>query len=166
MGAWGISRPGRRVVICTYVLLLFLREKSYCLSSYSSSWDPCLHYSSELHLVQMQKYYQRPPCLCPFPALLQPTDHLRTQHSPASPAHMDWSAHFPFFVSPEQTSNPGEPPRMSQPVEMADVGCGFGGLLVALSPVFPNTLMIGTYISSLPTTPTISLPPRPAEDQV
>jgi hypothetical protein len=28
-------------------------------------------------------------------------------------------------------------------VEIADIGCGFGGLLVALSPLFPNTLMLG-----------------------
>ena len=32
-------------------------------------------------------------------------------------------------------------------VEFADIGCGYGGLLVQLSPMFPNTLMIG--ISSL-----------------
>ena len=28
-------------------------------------------------------------------------------------------------------------------VEFADIGCGYGGLLVQLSPMFPNTLMIG-----------------------
>ena len=32
---------------------------------------------------------------------------------------------------------------MARQVEMADIGCGFGGLLVALSPLFPDTLMIG-----------------------
>ena len=28
-------------------------------------------------------------------------------------------------------------------VEFADIGCGYGGLLVQLSPMFPQTLMIG-----------------------
>jgi tRNA (guanine-N7-)-methyltransferase len=28
-------------------------------------------------------------------------------------------------------------------VEFADVGCGFGGLLVKLSPLYPDTLMLG-----------------------
>ena len=28
-------------------------------------------------------------------------------------------------------------------VEFADVGCGYGGLLVQLSPMFPRQLMIG-----------------------
>lgn len=31
-------------------------------------------------------------------------------------------------------------------VEFADVGCGYGGLLVALAPLFPNTLMLGLEI--------------------
>jgi hypothetical protein len=29
-------------------------------------------------------------------------------------------------------------------VEIADIGCGFGGLLFALAPKFPDTLMLGT----------------------
>lgn len=31
-------------------------------------------------------------------------------------------------------------------VEFADVGCGFGGLLVSLAPLYPNTLMLGLEI--------------------
>ncbi|PVU93996.1 hypothetical protein BB559_003110 [Furculomyces boomerangus] len=31
-------------------------------------------------------------------------------------------------------------------VEFADIGCGYGGLLVALAPLFPNTLMLGMEI--------------------
>jgi len=29
--------------------------------------------------------------------------------------------------------------------EFADVGCGFGGLLIALAPLYPDTLMLGMY---------------------
>ena len=32
---------------------------------------------------------------------------------------------------------------------MADVGCGFGGLLTALAPMFPDTLILGEFGSSL-----------------
>jgi tRNA (guanine-N7-)-methyltransferase len=31
-------------------------------------------------------------------------------------------------------------------VEFADVGCGYGGLLVQLSPMFPDKLMVGMEI--------------------
>ncbi len=31
-------------------------------------------------------------------------------------------------------------------VEFADVGCGFGGLLIKLAPIFPDKLMIGMEI--------------------
>jgi tRNA (guanine-N7-)-methyltransferase len=33
---------------------------------------------------------------------------------------------------------------ITQDVEIADIGCGFGGLLFALSPKFPSTLILGT----------------------
>ncbi|KAJ1646758.1 tRNA (guanine-N(7)-)-methyltransferase (tRNA(m7G46)-methyltransferase) [Coemansia erecta] len=35
--------------------------------------------------------------------------------------------------------------KMAQ-VEFADIGCGYGGLLVALAPLYPNTLMVGMEI--------------------
>jgi tRNA (guanine-N7-)-methyltransferase len=63
--------------------------------------------------------------------------------SPSSPQDIDWSMHYPAFaVKPvgERT-----PPAMIKNVEIADIGCGFGGLLVALSPIFPETLMLGTF---------------------
>jgi tRNA G46 methylase TrmB len=62
--------------------------------------------------------------------------HDYTQHiydfipSPASPEEMDWSPHYP-----------NQPDRR---VEFADIGCGFGGLLIALAPMYPETLMLGS----------------------
>ncbi len=35
------------------------------------------------------------------------------------------------------------PERKDQQVEVADIGCGFGGLLFALAPRCPNTLILG-----------------------
>lgn len=50
---------------------------------------------------------------------------------PISPAHVDFSLHFPdFFPS-------------NKKIEFADIGCGFGGLLISLATLFPETLMIG-----------------------
>ena len=41
--------------------------------------------------------------------------------------------HYPAFAGSEKKP------------EFADVGCGFGGLLIALAPLYPDTLMLGTY---------------------
>ncbi|KAF9650255.1 putative methyltransferase [Thelephora ganbajun] len=53
---------------------------------------------------------------------------------PARPEDVDWAEHFP-----NHSSNAKAP-------EFADVGCGFGGLLVALAPLFPESLMLGLEI--------------------
>nr|CAG4645756.1 EOG090X0BSB [Lynceus sp. MCZ IZ 141354] len=49
---------------------------------------------------------------------------------PVSPAHMKWEEIF----------------EKQGKVEFCDVGCGYGGLLVSLSPMFPDTLMLGLEI--------------------
>ncbi|CAI0438791.1 unnamed protein product [Linum tenue] len=50
---------------------------------------------------------------------------------PVSPRHVDYTAHFPeLFPS-------------SKRIQFADVGCGFGGLLISLATLFPETLMVG-----------------------
>ncbi|XP_046681053.1 tRNA (guanine-N(7)-)-methyltransferase-like [Homalodisca vitripennis] len=58
---------------------------------------------------------------------------------PVSPDRMDWSTLYPQYVN---TADQG----MVKKVEFADVGCGYGGLLVTLSPMFPDTLMLGMEI--------------------
>jgi tRNA (guanine-N7-)-methyltransferase len=54
---------------------------------------------------------------------------------------MDWTTHFPAFANSQDSV--AKTLVMEKQVEVADVGCGFGGLLVALSPCFPETLMLG-----------------------
>jgi tRNA G46 methylase TrmB len=68
---------------------------------------------------------------------------------------MDWSSYYPAFVTtPEEIqANPqtdidididmGRVRPLMKNVEVADIGCGFGGLLVALAPVLPDTLLLG-----------------------
>ncbi|KAK1549843.1 hypothetical protein Q3G72_008769 [Acer saccharum] len=56
---------------------------------------------------------------------------------PVSPSHVDFSLHYPqFFPSSSEVG-------CSKKIQFADIGCGFGGLLISLSTLFPETLMIG-----------------------
>ena len=89
---------------------------------------------------------------------------------------MDWSVLYPDYVvdeqkedapapaqeSSEQNVEEGQqetspesqsqsivslnPRKLSKQVEVADIGCGFGGLLVALAPLMPDTLILGLEI--------------------
>ncbi|XP_036958216.1 tRNA (guanine-N(7)-)-methyltransferase isoform X2 [Acanthopagrus latus] len=53
---------------------------------------------------------------------------------------MDWSELYPHYF-------PGNPSEKESPrVEFADIGCGYGGLLVELSPLFPDKLILGLEI--------------------
>ncbi|KPI46030.1 tRNA (guanine-N(7)-)-methyltransferase [Cyphellophora attinorum] len=84
---------------------------------------------------------------------------------PTCPEEMDWSIHYPAFFPSAKSSNPADEPS-NRPVldtstpsrpenqsaqltptaphpTIADVGCGFGGLLIALAPLFPNSLILG-----------------------
>ncbi|KAI5719986.1 hypothetical protein M8J77_000206 [Diaphorina citri] len=55
---------------------------------------------------------------------------------PPSPNDMDWSPLYPELKDP----------TCEKKVEFVDVGCGYGGLLVTLSPMFPSTLILGLEI--------------------
>lgn len=49
----------------------------------------------------------------------------------------------------KNTKMGARPKRMRKQVEVADIGCGFGGLLFSLSPVLPDTLLLGkAFLSS------------------
>lgn len=61
---------------------------------------------------------------------------------------MDWSPYYPAYVS---ESNPMEAnsvsvtssKKLTRRVTVADIGCGFGGLLFALSPKLPDSIILG-----------------------
>mmetsp|Transcript_8341 Transcript_8341/g.15176 ORF Transcript_8341/g.15176 Transcript_8341/m.15176 type:complete len:289 (+) Transcript_8341:55-921(+) len=82
---------------------------------------------------------------------------------PASPDNVDWSVHFPHFFARNteilQLNTAEHPIEYPGPVaddlngkagnhqvRFLDVGCGFGGLLMALSPKYPDKLMLGMEI--------------------
>ena len=64
---------------------------------------------------------------------------------------MDWSPHYPDYCTAPAIAVDGNPTEASsstagqKKVEFADVGCGFGGLLISLAPQFPDTLMLGEF---------------------
>ncbi|CAM6081944.1 unnamed protein product [Calypogeia fissa] len=84
---------------------------------------------------------------------------------PTSPADCDWTEHYPAYDKSESKKIPaiseneaveGEPisdsGALAVPVcsgapdlkvRFADIGCGFGGLLVKLAVIFPDKLMVG-----------------------
>ncbi|MPC25159.1 tRNA (guanine-N(7)-)-methyltransferase [Portunus trituberculatus] len=55
---------------------------------------------------------------------------------PVCPDEMDWSVLYPKHCQGGSDKK----------VEFADIGCGYGGLLVSLAQVFPETLMLGMEI--------------------
>ena len=67
---------------------------------------------------------------------------------------MDWSTYYPAFVADtvpvqsmaevhieDEAKSTVKPLRKD--IEVADIGCGFGGLTVALAPIMPETLILG-----------------------
>lgn len=65
---------------------------------------------------------------------------------------MDWSSLYPDFIPSQDeddkkdtSSSSGNTSRPR--VEVADIGCGFGGLLIALAPAMPETLILGEFVS-------------------
>lgn len=62
---------------------------------------------------------------------------------------MDWAAYYPAHIAPATVSAKAgdianaDPRPLKKDVTVADIGCGFGGLLVALAPRLPDELLIG-----------------------
>ncbi|KAF3080080.1 tRNA (guanine-N(7)-)-methyltransferase (tRNA(m7G46)-methyltransferase) [Orbilia oligospora] len=79
---------------------------------------------------------------------------------PISPQYMDWSDYFPAYFSKKrklddatdnaeeivEAQTTGDAEFDTKKVEIADIGCGFGGLLISLAPTFPETLILGMEI--------------------
>ncbi|KAG9660476.1 putative methyltransferase, partial [Aureobasidium melanogenum] len=81
------------------------------------------------------------------------SDHNLTY--PESPAAFDWAELYPAYAVKEDSENQDASSaqeksvgKISKQVEVADIGCGFGGLLFALAPKMPDTLLLGMEIRS------------------
>jgi tRNA (guanine-N7-)-methyltransferase len=60
---------------------------------------------------------------------------------------MDWASLYPTYAVSSEKSHDEEKETtvkaLTKNVEIADIGCGFGGLVFALAPKFPDTLILG-----------------------
>ena len=79
---------------------------------------------------------------------------------PLNPSHVNWRAHYPSILGGEEkerlaiscntVEHPSQydtvQPDFPQPVEIIDIGCGFGGLLFTLGKEFPKKLIFGLEI--------------------
>lgn len=79
----------------------------------------------EQAILPQKRHYRQRAHANPF------SDH--SLQYPASPDAVDWPLHFPGVVGPPKAP------------EFADIGCGFGGLMIALAPLLPDTLILGVY---------------------
>ncbi|KZC05652.1 tRNA (guanine-N(7)-)-methyltransferase [Dufourea novaeangliae] len=64
---------------------------------------------------------------------------------PVKPDLMNWRSLYPYYFMNSQTVSEGKLIQQKF-VEFVDVGCGYGGLLVTLSPMFPDNLILGMEI--------------------
>eukprot|EP00475_Leptophrys_vorax_P009918 TRINITY_DN1660_c0_g1_i1.p1 TRINITY_DN1660_c0_g1~~TRINITY_DN1660_c0_g1_i1.p1 ORF type:complete len:277 (+),score=58.81 TRINITY_DN1660_c0_g1_i1:47-832(+) len=62
---------------------------------------------------------------------------------PNTPQEADWSKYYPAYFEHKEKTQSDEIDTL---VRFADVGCGFGGLLEALSKPYPNKLSLGMEI--------------------
>jgi SAM-dependent methyltransferase len=60
---------------------------------------------------------------------------------PKDPRSMDWAPHYPELHA--AASSAATPPP---PVDFVDVGCGYGGLVIALATLFPENVVLGMEI--------------------
>ncbi|KAK3672571.1 tRNA (guanine-N(7)-)-methyltransferase (tRNA(m7G46)-methyltransferase) [Recurvomyces mirabilis] len=100
--------------------------------------------------MPQKKFYRQRAHANPF------SDHDLTY--PECPAAMDWAERFPAYaattpagirqdnlIAKEDLVKYGHP-KLTQQVEFADIGCGYGGLLFALAPKLPQTMILGLEI--------------------
>jgi len=97
------------------------------------------------HLPQKKYFRQR--------AHINPLGSAHVYTYPISPERMAWKAMFPSLgelnniesTSTTTESIDGMEPYATSP-DVADVGCGFGGLVVGMAPVLPRHLLLGMEI--------------------
>ncbi|MCJ1311462.1 tRNA (guanine-N(7)-)-methyltransferase (tRNA(m7G46)-methyltransferase) [Agyrium rufum] len=103
------------------------------------------HQDEGISELPKKKFYRQRAHANPF------SDHQLTY--PIRPSAMDWSKYYPAFASPsveQSLGNPNlegpHPMPLTKDITVADIGCGFGGLLVALARKLPNDLLLGLEI--------------------
>jgi len=78
-------------------------------------------------------------------AHINPLSHNDAFDYPLKPDEMDWSLYFPYYAKDSIKNNKNKDNRFPL-VNFVDVGCGFGGLTIALSTLFPDKITLGMEI--------------------
>ncbi|KAI7853578.1 guanine-N(7)--methyltransferase-like protein [Circinella umbellata] len=81
--------------------------------------------------LPQKRYYRQRAHANPF------SDHQLDY--PVKPEDMDWTKHYPEYY-------PAKEGQVQKKVEFADIGCGYGGLLISMAKSFPDNLMLGMEI--------------------
>lgn len=90
-------------------------------------------------IIPQKRWYRQRAHANPF------SDH--SLEYPSQPSEMNWGTIFPKYYDSKTGKKKQEyQAKGGKGVEFADVGCGFGGLLMQLAPLFPDTLMLGLEI--------------------
>lgn len=84
-------------------------------------------------VIPQKRWYRQRAHANPF------SDHSLSY--PPTPEDMNWGTIFPEHFDASTGKS-----KTGKQVEFADVGCGFGGLIMDLAPKFPETLMLGLEI--------------------
>lgn len=92
--------------------------------------EDCGPITAEGEMPQKKFYRSRAHC--------NPLSHNDTFDYPVHPSKMDWSSHYPELIS-------CDPLKKIVPTVL-DVGCGFGGLTIALSTLLPEQVILGLEI--------------------
>ncbi|SNX87649.1 probable TRM8 - part of complex required for 7-methylguanosine modification [Melanopsichium pennsylvanicum] len=88
-------------------------------------------------IIPQKRWYRQRAHANPF------SDH--SLEYPSQPSEMNWGTIYPTYFD-AKTGEKKKEYEHGKGVEFADVGCGFGGLLMQLAPLFPDTLMLGLEI--------------------
>lgn len=91
------------------------------------------------HVHPIAAHSARAPLLCPMALLPSPLTHSIPPSLPRAAQSVDWS-----MVYPAHCDKDGG--KMKRPIDFADIGCGFGGLLMELGKNFPDKISIGIEI--------------------
>ncbi len=92
-------------------------------------------------IIPQKRWYRQRAHANPF------SDH--SLEYPTQPAEMNWGTIYPKYFDAKTGKSKvqeGEGEGEGRKVEFADVGCGFGGLLMQLAPLYPERLMLGLEI--------------------
>uniref|UniRef100_A0A1B6C0T8 tRNA (guanine-N(7)-)-methyltransferase n=2 Tax=Clastoptera arizonana TaxID=38151 RepID=A0A1B6C0T8_9HEMI len=119
-------------IVCILICMSFDFKMSDSNSEGNSNYS-----GMELKQLPKKKFYRQRAHANPI------ADH--SIDYPRSPDVMNWSLLYPHYIK-GTTHNSQSDQDSTTKVHFADIGCGYGGLLITLSEMFPEKLSLGMEI--------------------